>query len=57
MDEILSKHTGHSLEKIRGDIDRHKTFTASEAVDYGLADQIITTVKDGPGKVLVSVGT
>jgi ATP-dependent Clp protease protease subunit len=57
MDEILSKHTGHPLEKIRSDIDRHKTFTASEAVEYGLADQIITTVKEGPAKALVSVGT
>jgi ATP-dependent Clp protease protease subunit len=57
MDEILSKHTGHPLAKIRNDIDRHKTFTASEAVDYGLADQIITTVKEGPAKMLVGAGT
>jgi ATP-dependent Clp protease protease subunit len=44
MDEILSKHTGHPIDKIRNDIDRHMTFTAREAVEYGLADQIITTV-------------
>ncbi len=48
MDEILSRHTGHPVDKIRLDIDRHKTFTAREAVDYGLADQIITTVKEMP---------
>lgn len=50
MDEILSKHTGHPIDKIRTDIDRHKTFTAREAVDYGLADEIITSVKQIPAQ-------
>lgn len=45
MDEILSRHTGHPVEKIRSDVDWHQTFSAQEAVDYGLADQVITTVK------------
>jgi ATP-dependent Clp protease protease subunit len=43
MEEILSRHTGHPVEKIRADTDRHRTFNAAEAVDYGLADQVITT--------------
>jgi ATP-dependent Clp protease protease subunit len=43
MEEILSRHTGHPVEKIREDTDRNRTFGAAEAVDYGLADQIITT--------------
>ncbi len=43
MEEILSRHTGHPVAKIREDTDRNKTFNAREAVDYGLADQIITT--------------
>ena len=47
MDEILSLHTGHPIEKIRGDIDRHRTFSAADAVAYGLADEIITSVKLG----------
>ncbi len=42
MEEILSLHTGHPTAKIRADTDRNKTFTAREAVDYGLVDQIIT---------------
>jgi ATP-dependent Clp protease protease subunit len=42
MDEILSRHTGHPLAKIRNDTDRNKTFTAAEAVAYGLADEVIT---------------
>jgi len=43
--EILSRHTGHPVAKIRKDTDRNMTLTAREAVDYGLADQVITTRK------------
>ncbi len=43
MEEILSRHTGHPVAKIREDTDRNRTFNANEAVDYGLADQIIIT--------------
>jgi ATP-dependent Clp protease, protease subunit len=42
VDEILSRHTGHAVAKIRNDTDRNKTFTAAEAVAYGLADEVIT---------------
>jgi ATP-dependent Clp protease, protease subunit len=42
MEEILSQHTGHSTAKIRADTDRPRTFTAAEAVEYGLADRVIT---------------
>jgi ATP-dependent Clp protease, protease subunit len=42
LDEILSHHTGHPVAKIRADIDRNKTFTAPQAVAYGLADRVIT---------------
>jgi ATP-dependent Clp protease protease subunit len=42
MDEILSRHTGHPMMKIRADIDRNKTFSAAEAIDYGLADRVVT---------------
>ena len=42
VDEVLSPHTGHPMAKIRNDTDRNKTFTAAEAVAYGLADEVIT---------------
>jgi ATP-dependent Clp protease, protease subunit len=42
VDEILSRHTGHPIAKIRADTDRNKTFSASEAVSYGLADEVIS---------------
>jgi ATP-dependent Clp protease protease subunit len=45
VDEILSRHTGHPIAKIRSDTDRNNTFGASEAVGYGLADRIITSRK------------
>jgi ATP-dependent Clp protease protease subunit len=50
MDEILSRHTGHPVAKIRSDTDRNKTFNAPEAVEYGLADQVITSRKAAPGR-------
>jgi ATP-dependent Clp protease protease subunit len=42
METILSRHTGHDIPKIAADIDRNKTFTAQQAVDYGIADEILT---------------
>jgi len=50
--EILAKHTGHPVAKIRNDTDRNKTFTASEAVDYGLADKVISSRKAGVPDIL-----
>jgi ATP-dependent Clp protease protease subunit len=45
VDEILSQHTGHPVSKIRSDTDRNKTFSAVEAVEYGLADEVIPSRK------------
>jgi ATP-dependent Clp protease protease subunit len=45
VDQILSEHTGHPISKIRDDTDRNKTLSAQEAVDYGLADRVITSRK------------
>ncbi len=45
VDEILSRHTRHPVSKIRADTDRNKTFSAGEAVDYGLADVVIASRK------------
>ena len=47
--EILARHTGHPVAKIRADTDRDKTFGAAEAVAYGLADKIITSRKAASG--------
>lgn len=42
LEEMLAKHTGHPVEKIRNDIERDKILTATEAVEYGLIDEVIT---------------
>jgi len=38
---ILARHTGQPLERIEKDTDRDRFMSAKEAVEYGLADQII----------------
>ncbi|TQF73872.1 ATP-dependent Clp protease proteolytic subunit [Rhodococcus spelaei] len=42
-EEILSAHTGQDVARLRRDTDRDRIFTAREALDYGLADQVIVT--------------
>lgn len=39
--EIIAKHTGQSLENVRRDSERDKYFSATEARDYGLVDEVI----------------
>lgn len=41
--EILSYHTGQSLEKIAKDSNRDFWMTASEAKEYGLVDEVLVT--------------
>jgi ATP-dependent Clp protease protease subunit len=47
LNEILSKHTGKTLEDIRRDTDRDKFMTAQEAQNYGIIDEIVSL---DPGK-------
>ena len=44
LNEILAKNTGQKLAKIEKDVDRDYWMGAKEAVDYGLADKVITKV-------------
>ena len=48
VDEILSRHTGHPVAKIRNDTDRNMTLSAGQAVAYGLVDHVITTRNAAP---------
>ncbi|HMO14840.1 MAG TPA: ATP-dependent Clp protease proteolytic subunit [Pirellulaceae bacterium] len=41
LNEILLKHTGHSIDKIEQDTDRDKFMTAQEACDYNLIDRVV----------------
>ena len=40
MEETLARHTGRPAEQIRLDTDRDKILTASEAMHYGIIDQV-----------------
>jgi ATP-dependent Clp protease protease subunit len=42
MESVLSRHTGQKAETLRADTDRDRVFTPAAALDYGLADQILT---------------
>jgi ATP-dependent Clp protease protease subunit len=44
--EILSHHTGQTVERIMQDSDRNYYLTAPQAVEYGLVDDILTTNKE-----------
>jgi ATP-dependent Clp protease protease subunit len=45
LEQMLSRHTGRDEEVIRADIERDKILTATEALEYGLIDEVITTRK------------
>ncbi|MFI3291748.1 MAG: ATP-dependent Clp protease proteolytic subunit [Opitutales bacterium] len=44
LNNILAKASGQSIEKVQKDTDRDFFMTAQEAIDYGLADEIITSL-------------
>lgn len=48
VEEVLAHHTGKDTAQLRGAMDRATVFTAREAVDYGLADAVITQ-REGMG--------
>lgn len=44
---LFAKHTGQSPEKIREETERDRYFTAQEAKDYGLVDEVLEHMADG----------
>lgn len=46
METMLADATGQPKEKISLDVERDKFLTAEEAVEYGLVDDILTSLKD-----------
>jgi ATP-dependent Clp protease protease subunit len=40
MAELIAHHTGKSLEQIQADSERDRWFTAEQAVEYGLCDEV-----------------
>ncbi|MCA0305839.1 MAG: ATP-dependent Clp protease proteolytic subunit [Actinobacteria bacterium] len=48
MEGMLADSTGQTVEKISLDIERDKYLTAEEAVEYGIVDDILTSLKELP---------
>jgi ATP-dependent Clp protease, protease subunit len=46
MNELLSKHTGHPLDKIKHDTERDFFMSAIEAKEYGVVDEILVKKKE-----------
>ena len=45
LERMLATHTGRSEEEIRKDIERDKIFSAEEAREYGIIDEVLTSRK------------
>lgn len=45
LEEIMAKHTGQPIEKVRNDTDRDYIMTAAEAKKYGIVDEVIAQRK------------
>ena len=48
LEEIMAKNTGQKPEKIHDDMERDKWLTSKESKEYGLVDEIITTLPKSP---------
>ena len=53
LEQVLSAHTGQTVEKIAADTDRDFVMTAAEAKEYGIIDEVIETrnVVDSSGPI------
>jgi ATP-dependent Clp protease, protease subunit len=45
MERVIATHTGKDEDQVRRDVERDKFFTAEEAKEYGLVDEVLTTLK------------
>ena len=43
---MIAHHSGRDIEQVVQDIDRDRFLSPEEAVDYGLADQVLPTRLD-----------
>jgi ATP-dependent Clp protease, protease subunit len=47
--ELIAQHTGRPFEQIEHDADRDRYFTAAEAKEYGLIDEVVTSALEAGG--------
>jgi ATP-dependent Clp protease protease subunit len=56
LEDMISRHSGQAVEKVRRDIDRDKIMTADEAKDYGIVDTVLSSRKKVPATVAARAG-
>jgi ATP-dependent Clp protease protease subunit len=50
LNEIVAKHTGQSLESIERETERDRYFSAIEAKEFGMVDEVLTKMPTEPKK-------
>ncbi|MCL2653452.1 MAG: ATP-dependent Clp protease proteolytic subunit [Propionibacteriaceae bacterium] len=45
MEQMIADNTGQSIDKVSKDVERDKYLTAQEAIEYGLIDEILPSLK------------
>jgi len=50
MNELLAKHTGHDINKVKHDTERDFFMSAADAKEYGVIDEILIKKKDEPSQ-------
>jgi ATP-dependent Clp protease protease subunit len=48
LEEMLAEQTGKPVEEISHDIERDKILTAQQAVEYGLVDNVLESLRPAP---------
>jgi ATP-dependent Clp protease protease subunit len=48
MEQMLAEDTGRTTEEVSRDIERDKYLTAEQALDYGIIDEVLTSLKAVP---------
>ena len=51
LEKLISDHTGKTPEEVNSDIERDKILTSTAAVEYGLIDAILESLKGTPASV------
>ena len=48
LEDTLAAHTGRDRDLIHGDLERDKVLTATQALEYGIVDQVLSSRKTSP---------
>jgi ATP-dependent Clp protease protease subunit len=48
MEQMLAEDTGKTTEEVSRDIERDKYLTADQALEYGIIDEVLTSLKAVP---------